>query len=198
MKKFLISAVVCSMFVASCGAFHTKQPVDDTYYKNTQSIAWPEQQTTTAVAKTTSVPSGNGRAGVTKPYEVEAEIEKPKVAVPDAIESKFECKRNSSGDFTCSYGLNQCGEHCKANGSNCRYGNCLQSDCDNVMGQKWELIQENSLYYACKHPSYPIVCRKFGNDGYKCFNNGYECGNKCNANGTLCRSGHNNCWDEYR
>lgn len=29
------------LLVGAC-TFHAKQPVDDTYYKNTQSIAWPE------------------------------------------------------------------------------------------------------------------------------------------------------------
>ena len=197
MKKILLAALACAL-LASCGNFHGKQPIDDEYYKNTQSVAWPDENTTVAT-RTTSVPA---KGSSVRPYEATVEIEKPKVAVPDAIESKFECKRNSSGDFTCSYGLDQCGEHCKADGSNCKYGNCLQSDCDNVLGQKWELVKEGnySHYYVCKHPSYPIYCKKYGNgnSSYKCFNSGYECGSECNANGTLCKSGHNNCWDEYR
>lgn len=40
------------LLVGAC-AFHAKQPVDDTYYKNTQSIAWPE-----------STPAVGGSAGV--------------------------------------------------------------------------------------------------------------------------------------
>ena len=40
MKKFLLVCLLGCM-VAGC-AFHAKQPVDETYYKRSQSVAWPE------------------------------------------------------------------------------------------------------------------------------------------------------------
>ena len=40
MKKLLILALIIG-FISAC-SFHGKQPKDDTYYKKTQGIAWPE------------------------------------------------------------------------------------------------------------------------------------------------------------
>lgn len=179
MKKLLLIMAVCS--VLSACAFHSKQPIDETYYKNTQSVEWPEQTnglSSVSSSKRVSVPASNG-TGV----------------APAAAEIKLECERASS-NFKCRYGLDECGWGCNADGSNCRKGSCLQSDCDNVMGQKWELVKVSSSYYGCQHPSYPIVCRKDG-DKYRCYDRGQQCGYDCNANGTLCR-GENNCWDKYR
>ena len=41
MKKFLILALIAG-FVSAC-AFHAKQPKDDTYYKKTQTVGWPDK-----------------------------------------------------------------------------------------------------------------------------------------------------------
>ena len=43
MKKVLLVCVGL-LFLAAC-AFHGKQPVDETYYKKTQSVAWPDSTT---------------------------------------------------------------------------------------------------------------------------------------------------------
>jgi len=40
MKKLLITALLF-MALSAC-AFHSKQPVNDAYYKKTQGVAWPE------------------------------------------------------------------------------------------------------------------------------------------------------------
>ena len=42
MRKILILALIVG-FVSAC-SFHGKQPKDDTYYKKTQGIAWPEEK----------------------------------------------------------------------------------------------------------------------------------------------------------
>ena len=42
MKKVLILALVVG-FLSAC-AYNAKQPQDDTYYKKTQGIAWPEEE----------------------------------------------------------------------------------------------------------------------------------------------------------
>ena len=43
MKKVLGIGVAC-LCLAACGNYHGKQPVDDTYYKQSQSVAWPTEQ----------------------------------------------------------------------------------------------------------------------------------------------------------
>lgn len=43
MKKFLFIMCVVSVFVATACSYHGKQPVDDTYYKRTQSVGWPQE-----------------------------------------------------------------------------------------------------------------------------------------------------------
>ena len=40
MRKLLILALIIG-FVSAC-SFNAKQPKDDTYYKRTQGISWPE------------------------------------------------------------------------------------------------------------------------------------------------------------
>lgn len=40
MKKLLLITLF-SLFLSACATFHTKQPIDDTYYKKTQGITWP-------------------------------------------------------------------------------------------------------------------------------------------------------------
>lgn len=42
MKKMLWMMVISCLFLSGCGAFHSKQPVDDNYYKKTQSVPWPD------------------------------------------------------------------------------------------------------------------------------------------------------------
>ena len=42
MKKILIVALLVSL-VSAC-TYNAKQPKDDTYYKKTQGIAWPEDK----------------------------------------------------------------------------------------------------------------------------------------------------------
>ncbi len=41
MKKILFCALLLG-FITAC-SYNAKQPKDDTYYKRTQSIAWPEK-----------------------------------------------------------------------------------------------------------------------------------------------------------
>ena len=210
------------MFVASCGAFHTKQPVDDTYYKNTQSIAWPEQQTTTAVAKTTSVPSvpsaSSSSNSVALPVGTDVTdntkwedptAPKQKMAVPKDPGLKLQCAKQDNGTYTCKKGQYVCGWGCKSDGSNCSNGYCLESDCNDVMGQKWNLVREGDRF-VCRHPDYPVRCSKvtgWQQNGIMCRNeNGRDdfdynvdaCGWNCNANGTQCQNGANNCWDKFR
>ena len=42
MRKILILALLVG-FISAC-SFHSKQAKDDTYYKKTQGIAWPEDK----------------------------------------------------------------------------------------------------------------------------------------------------------
>lgn len=42
MKKLLLLGAFC-LILGAC-SFHAKQPIDDTYYKKTQSVAWPDSQ----------------------------------------------------------------------------------------------------------------------------------------------------------
>lgn len=44
MKKFLVLSLLFVLVVLSACEFHTKQPKDDTYYKRTQSVGWPDKQ----------------------------------------------------------------------------------------------------------------------------------------------------------
>ena len=41
MKKLLLISFIC-LILGAC-SFNKKQPIDDTYYKKTQRIAWPEE-----------------------------------------------------------------------------------------------------------------------------------------------------------
>lgn len=43
MKKLCFIMGLC-LIVSACGNFNDKQAVDNAYYKNTQSVAWPEKQ----------------------------------------------------------------------------------------------------------------------------------------------------------
>ena len=42
MRKLLLLSLVC-LILGAC-SFHSKQPIDDTYYKKTQGVAWPDSQ----------------------------------------------------------------------------------------------------------------------------------------------------------
>ena len=42
MRLFLCAALLISVLSLSACQYHTKQPIDDTYYKKTQGIDWPE------------------------------------------------------------------------------------------------------------------------------------------------------------
>ena len=102
--------------------------------------------------------------------------------------------------YTCRIGQYQCGTGCQADGSNCRNGYCLQSDCDDVMGQKWDLVYQRSdnLYY-CQHPTAKVACRPDGAWKISCFGaDNYSCGHECNKNGTQCAQGSDTCWSKYR
>lgn len=43
MKNVLFLMTIATA-LSACGAFHAKQPIDETYYKRSQSIAWEEPQ----------------------------------------------------------------------------------------------------------------------------------------------------------
>ena len=46
MKKIAILCLsVGLLMLSACSNYHAKQEVDSTYYKKTQSVAWPESQT---------------------------------------------------------------------------------------------------------------------------------------------------------
>ena len=40
-KLFLVISIKIVLGASAC-SFHGKQPVDDTYYKKTQSVGWPD------------------------------------------------------------------------------------------------------------------------------------------------------------
>ncbi len=42
MKKLFLVISILTLCLASACSFHSKQPVDDTYYKKTQSVGWPD------------------------------------------------------------------------------------------------------------------------------------------------------------
>ena len=44
MKKLLLLALLLSTVALVACEYHGKQPVDETYYKRTQSVGWPEKQ----------------------------------------------------------------------------------------------------------------------------------------------------------
>lgn len=55
MKKVLGIGVACLCLVA-CGNYHGKQPVDETYYKRTQGVAWPTEQKASVSQKKATTP----------------------------------------------------------------------------------------------------------------------------------------------
>ena len=44
MKQIILLAMIILTIVLAACEFHTKQPKDDTYYKRTQSVSWPESK----------------------------------------------------------------------------------------------------------------------------------------------------------
>ncbi len=222
MKKLLLISSCC-LFLGACGAFHTKQPINDTYYKKTQSVAWPGESTSsfetgvpTASISNGSIGGGSngshssvgGSVGSADPKAVgdkwsDATAPAPEVAVPKVPEKKIQCTKKGDA-YTCRYGQTVCGKGCKSDGSNCSYGYCLKSECDDVMGQKWDWVKvntDNDPLYGCKHPSYNVYCFPHGSYGILCSPDRYYfhyCGAQCNKNGTDCGEGDNNCWDKYR
>ncbi len=218
MNKLLYISTAC-LLMSACGNYNTKQAIDDTYYKRTQSVAWPTEQATDTVAvkaTTTNSKSSAGHSGVSggvpsadapdapeKWHDTTAPAEK--VAVPVVPEKKVQCVKKD-GAYTCRYGQQICGRGCQSDGSNCSYGYCQKSECDDVMGQKWNWVKASAYtgssdafdVYACKHPNYNILCWPSGRDGVKCSSDAILCGWDCNKNGTDCNNYHNNCWDKYR
>ena len=213
MKKLLLLSATC-LVLGACGSFHTKQPIDDTYYKKTQSVAWPEG---TPSANTTAYANGgngasngggagygaSGAAGSKLNWQDPKTVDDQKVAIPAMPEKKLQCVKTDRNTYTCRLGQYQCGTGCKSDGSNCRNGYCLQSDCDDVMGQKWELAyhRSNNLY-GCQHPTAKVLCYPYPSIhcyNYNSYYNLYEtCGYDCNKNGTQCASGSDTCWAKYR
>ena len=66
MKKVLAFSMLTAVALSAC-AYNSKQPTDDTYYKKTQGIAWPEEQKSVATksvakAKTQSASYGASKA----------------------------------------------------------------------------------------------------------------------------------------
>ena len=42
MKKLVIMGLILTALSMAACAYHSKQPVDDGYYKQTRQVAWPE------------------------------------------------------------------------------------------------------------------------------------------------------------
>ena len=177
MQKLLLLSAACLM-LAACGNFHTKQPVDDTYYKKTQGVAWPDSSSS---ADSSSNKAGNGSNGASTygasgtggpelNWQDPTAVEKRQVPIPEMPDKKLQCVKTDRNSYTCRLGQYQCGKGCKSDGSNCYYGYCLQSECDDIMGQKWDLVyQRNDNLYACQHPTAKVSCRPDGGLGTKCW-----------------------------
>ena len=41
-KLFVLGLTIGLLGLSACSAYHAKQPVNETYYKRTQQVAWPE------------------------------------------------------------------------------------------------------------------------------------------------------------
>jgi hypothetical protein len=199
MNKLLLLSGAC-MILGACGAFHTKQPINDTYYKNTQSVAWPGENKATAQSNLNNAEYGASQKADPKLNWQDADESAPKMAIPAMPEKKLQCVKTGRDTYTCRMGQYQCGTGCRSDGSNCRNGYCLQSDCDDVLGQKWDLVYiRNQNLYACQHPTTKVFCRPDGSWETTCWGSDASlCGYHCNENGTQCASGADNCWAKYR
>jgi hypothetical protein len=199
MKKLLLISSCC-LFLGACGAFHTKQPINDTYYKKTQSAAWPGEENATAQSDLNNAEYGASQKADPKLNWQDADESAPKMAIPAMPEKKLQCVKTGRDTYTCRMGQYQCGTGCRSDGSNCRNGYCLQSDCDDVLGQKWDLVYiRNQNLYACQHPTTKVFCRPDGSWKTTCWgSDGLVCGRECNANGTQCAAGSDTCWAKYR
>lgn len=207
------------LLVSACGNYNTKQTIDETYYKRTQGIAWPTEQAKPVVqtkvmatksttskssvgssvghsSASSSVPSADAPDAPEKWHD--ATEPAPKMAVPAVPEKKVQCVKKDDA-YTCRYGQQICGRGCQSDGSNCYEGYCQKSECDDVLGQKWNWVRNDSNGFGCQHPTYKIICLpKYGGEIW-CFNGkSYACGWDCNKNGTDCNHGDNDCWDKYR
>lgn len=210
MKKIVYITTACLLVGACVG----KQGVDDRYYRKTTWAKGSENLTivdNSAVQNKTryasssansQVPSSRG-ADVGEKWQDPQAVQQ--MAVPVAAEKKIQCTKKGDA-YTCRYGQTVCGTGCRADGSNCYDGYCLKSECDNVMGQKWDWVKvggnNGTNYYGCKHPTYNVTCFPYDSDGITCITDtrffSEYCGKQCNKNGTDCGQGPNNCWDKYR
>ena len=205
MRKLLL--ICAGLMVLGACAFHSKQPVDETYYKNTQSVAWPDSASATSTAKS-SAKSG-ASYGASRSADPQLNWQDPaapdrQVAIPEMPEKKLQCVKTDRNAYTCRIGQYQCGTGCQADGSHCNRGYCLKSDCDDVMGQQWDLVYRRSdNLYVCQHPSEKVACRPdgtiSGHQDIRCYDaSGSSCGYDCNKNGTQCAQGSDTCWSKYR
>lgn len=192
-KRVIIVLTLCALCACE---YHTKQTKDEIYYKRTQGIEWPEEQRIVAQKTTKAISYGATADSQLNAQGVAASV--PQLAAPEALDKKLQCVKTDRKAYACRLGQYPCGTGCQADGSNCRFGYCLQSDCDDVMGQKWDLVyQRDAQVYACQHPTAKVSCRPFYGK-ISCWNaDGNSCGRDCNKNGTQCAAGPDTCWAEY-
>ena len=205
MKKIVIIGFVAGILALTACSYHSKQPVDETYYKKTQSVAWPEESTSKP-AKTTKATKEKAQYGASQAAERELNWQDPQavetreLAIPEMPDEKLQCIKTDRNAYTCRRGQYQCGTGCQSDGSNCYRGRCRQEDCDNVAGQKWDLVRLKSQnIYTCEHPTTKVKCAP--EDVWKITcrdSSGSVCGRECNANGTQCESGTDTCWAEWQ
>jgi hypothetical protein len=103
MKKLLLLSGAC-MILGACGAFHTKQPINDTYYKNTQSVAWPGENNATAQSNLNNAEYGASQKADPKLNWQDADESAPKMAIPAMPEKKLQCVKTGRDTYTCRMG----------------------------------------------------------------------------------------------